>query len=214
MKKVIRFLNLSIPGKVKVETRISFDERSETITTQTVDPIVGIRVFPWMSITIQRPYNPEEKSVWNPNDSLGLNTYTLPIFMDNLIGMQKDLKIPELYKYMGSKLEVDTAAAEKIRRVFMVGNNTVELTAVVIEQPDESKVEGIKMKFNNEQSVALLSLNDIEAMIYTINRVNMDTLSAMAYFNFYKADKEISSIKNNNIVPLVDIQPITLSEDE
>ena len=53
----------------------------------------------------------------------------------------------KVHTYHGKRLELNEEVAAKIRRVFMIGNVTLELSAVVVVQQDESRVEGIKVKF-------------------------------------------------------------------
>ena len=63
----------------------------------------------------------------------------------------------------------------------MIGTVTLELTAVVITQQDESRVEGIKMKYNNEQSTVLLTLNDLRSLIFTLEHTDIDNVSMSLY---------------------------------
>lgn len=210
MKHVVRFQNLLVPEKLRIETKITIDGRVE-YTSNVSDPSTSVRLYPWVLVSLIKTGDVDEsgikvKSVWNPNDSLGLTTYTVPIFTEQLAGIQQDLKTPELYQYTGTRLELNETVASKVRRVFMVGNTTVEFTAVVITQADETKVEGIKIKFNNEQSTTLLTLNDLESIVFTLKNLSTDTLAFMMYTHFLKSG---SKSKNTTMdAPVVDILPL------
>ena len=212
MKHIIRYQNLLITNKLRIETKLVIDDARTPDYTSIVngESYTSIRLYPWITISIVRANETDEsgnrvRGVWNPNDSIGLTTYTLPIFIDYLSGIYADLKIPDLYKYTNSRLELSDETAEKIRRVFMVGNTTIELSAVVITQPDESKVEGIKMKFNNEQSTVMLTLNDLESMTFKLKTIDLDSLSMML-FDYYSNKKPTPTRINNT--PEVDISPV------
>jgi hypothetical protein len=151
--------------------------------------VIILGLFPFVTVALTKQSETDEngnkvKSPWNPNDSLGMTRYTLPIFTRELNGIYQDLKTNNLYTYAGQRLELNEEVASKVRRVFMVGNTTVELSAVVILQPDESRVEGIKMKFNNEQSSVLLTLNDIEALTMALCNMDIDSVALLMYLNY------------------------------
>lgn len=191
MKQSVRYQVLTISNKIRVEIRITVDDvrNPEFISNVNADKSVSINLFPLISISLIRATELDEngnrgKAPWNRNDILGMTKYTLPIFLRELIGLQHDLKTPELYTYTGKRLELNEAIAAKIRRVFMIGNTTLELSPVVIMQQDESRVEGIKMKFNNEQSSVLLTLNDVESLSMNLKLANIDTLVLLMYLNY------------------------------
>ena len=78
--------------------------------------------------------------------------------------------------------------AEKITKKFKVGNNYVELTPVVISLLDDTRVEGIKLKINNEESTVLLTVNDIESLAFTLTNSQFD-LIVINLFKMYKGIK-------------------------
>ena len=161
-KQVVRYQSLVIPGKLRNEVRITVDDKgAEYVSNFDGNKSTSISLFPIVSITLTRQGETDGegnrvRAPWNPNDNLSMTKYNLPVFLNELIGIQQGMKIPELYTYQGKRLELNEEAAQKIRRVFMIGNTTLELSPVVIIQGDDTRVEGIKMKFNNEQSSGIL----------------------------------------------------------
>jgi hypothetical protein len=150
--------------------------------------------MPIINISIVRPAEIDSNGMkvrpaWNPNDTLVTTKFTLPIFITELMGIQSDMKTPELYTYQGDRLELNEEYASKIRRAFMVGNTTVELSAVVIVNSDDTRIEGIKIKFNNEQSTILLSLNELNSVVYNLTHLDADNLTLMLYTHY--ANKSI-----------------------
>jgi len=191
MKQTVRYTVLIISGKLRADVRITIDDvRSpEFMSNNNGDKSTTLGLFPFITIALTKPPETDEngnkvRAPWNPNDSLGMTKYTFPIFVRELSGIYQDLKTNDLYTYTGKRLELNEEVAMKIRRVFMVGNTVVELSAVVIHQSDESRVEGIKMKFNNEQSSVLLTLNDIESLTMTLRSVDIDVVALLMYFNY------------------------------
>jgi len=190
-KQIIRFTNLIIPTKLRSEVRIVIESHRspEYISNFNDDKYTSISLQPLVTLVIVRQTESDEngdrrKAPWNPNDALSMTKVTLPVFVNELIGIQQDLKTPELYTYTGKRLELNEEAAAKVRRVFMVGNMTLELSAVVIVQLDDTRVEGIKMKFNNEQSSVLLTLNEIEALGFNLKNLDIDSISMLMYIHF------------------------------
>lgn len=213
MKQVVRYLNLLIPSKLRVETRITVDDSSnrliESVFERDADKFTNITLYPIVSISLIKPTEIDEdgrrvRSTWNPNDNLGLTKFSLPVFINELVGIQKDMSIPELYSYRGTRLELNEEIASKIRRVFMVGQTTLELSAVVIVTVEENRVEGIKMKFNNENSSVLLTLNELAALSYTLQHMDLDSLSMLMYLNFCQRG---ITYTNRSQSPEVDIIP-------
>jgi hypothetical protein len=197
-----------------MELRITIDENRSTeyhsIFNGTKTITIGI--YPIISISIIRPseINSEgsrEKGQWNPNDILGMTKYNLPIFIQELSDIQQSLKLPEMYTYKGEKLELNEELALKTRRVFVIGNVTLELIAVVISQLDETRVEGIKMKFNNEDSKVLLTVNDIESLLYSLKNLDVDNLSLLLYQDFITKPDKIQVYDSTTLNPKIDILP-------
>ena len=218
MKHTVKYRVLSISNKLSMEARIIVDDTKSVysgtyegskFTNLNINPIIGMSIF--------RPIESDEngmrvKAPWNPNDHLILTKYTFPILFEELNGIQQDMKKPELYTYHGKRLELNETLAESIRRVFMIGDTTVELSAVVIVQSDESRVEGIKMKFNNEQSSVLLTLNELTSLVFNMDHLDIDSLTLSMYSTFINtSNKNTSSSTINMDFPMpttnVDIVP-------
>lgn len=214
MKQSVRFLNLTIPGKLRVEVRITVDDRgSEYVSDFNGNKSASISLMPIIGVSITRPSEIDEngkrvRAPWNPNDSLGMTKYNLPILVEELNGIQEDLKTIDLYTYQGKRLELNEEVAAKIRRVFMIGNTTLELSAVVIVQPeDDKRVEGIKMKFNNEQSSVLLTLNELSSLSFTLQNMDVDSLAMLMYLNYITKPEKPTLFDSSTLSPKVDILP-------
>ena len=212
MKQILKYHSFTIPSKLRCDIKLTIDETRQSEYNGSIEGnlITNISLYPIISLSIIRAFEMDEdgkriRGPWNPNDSLVMTKYTLPIFISELETIQKDMKIPELYTYHGKRLELNEEIAEKIRRVFMIGNTTLELSTVVIVQDDETRVEGIKVKFNNEQSSILLTLNDLDSIIFNLNHIDVESIALMMYTNFVKRGEINSS--SNNIKQNVDILP-------
>ena len=64
---------------------------------------------------------------------------------------------------------------------------------------------GSHVKFNNEQSSILLTLNDLDSIIFNLNHIDVDSIALLMYTNFVKRGEINSSF--NNIKQNVDILP-------
>lgn len=219
MKQVVKCHCLTIPKKVRMDIRITVDDRNAPEFRSTRDDAQStiITVYPTISIQIIRAAEIDEngkftKAPWNPNDSLGMTKYNYPIFVTELMGIQQDMKTPELYTYQGKRLELNEAAAAKIRRVFRIGSMTLELSAIVISQPgvdgEDTRVEGIKMKFNNEQSSVSLTLNELDTLVYTLNHLDVDSMGLLMYLNYVNKPGNPTKFDTSISKPVVDIQPL------
>lgn len=214
MKQYVRYQTFVVPKKFRVEIRITIDEKGgEYIsTTSAGDKSSSISFFPIVSLNIVRPSEIDESGMrkkvpWNPNDSLGMSRFNLPIMVRNLKQIQADMKIPELYTYQGKRLELNEAIAEKIRNPFPIGNVIVELSAVVIVQPDDTRVEGVKIKFNNEQSAVLLTINELEVLTYNLDHLDIDSVSLLMYLNYITKPNHPTEFTDETLSPKVDIIP-------
>lgn len=215
MKESVRYRCLTIPGKVTIDIRLVVDTRGVEFSSVSGDGTKNttIAFYPTINLNITRaPTMGEDgkmmRAPWNPNDSLGMTKFNAPIFLKELAGIQKDMEIPELYTYHGKRLELNEEIAAKIRRVFMIGNVTLELSAVVVVQPDESRVEGIKVKFNNEQSSFLLTLNELNSLVYNMDHMDIDSIALLMYLNYISRPDHPKSFDPSTLQPKVDIIPI------
>lgn len=210
MKQYARYQTLLIPGKLRCDLRITVDDRgSEYSSNKDGNKSTSISLMPIISVGIIRPSELDEagnrvRAPWNANDNLGMTKFNFPLFIEEIKGIKEDMKIPELYTYHGKRLELNEEIAAKIRRPFVIGSMTVELSAVVITQPDESRVEGVKMKFNNEQSTVLLTINELNSLVYNLDHMDIDSLSMFMYLNYITKPEHPTAFNSNN---LVDIQP-------
>ncbi len=212
MKQVITYNFGNIPSKLRASVRIIVDEKSaEYSSTYGETANTTITLAPIINLGIIRPAEIDEngnrtRAPWNANDNLSMTKYTLPIFIDELKSMKENMKTPELYTYQGKRLELNEAKAEDVRSPFMIGNTTVELSAVVIVK-DEDRVEGIKMKFNNEQSSVILTLNDLTSLIYSLDSVNIDSLAMLMYLNYVTKPDKPKTFDTSSFQNQVDIVP-------
>jgi hypothetical protein len=184
----------------------------EYINTFNGDNHASLTLYPILGLNIVRETSTDEngafvKPTWNPNDMLTMNKYSIPVFINELNSIYQALKLPDAYKYTGKRLELNESIASEHRKVFMIGQTTVELSMVVITQVDESRVEGIKMKFNNEQSSVLLTINDIETLLFNLTHSNIDLLAVNLYNFFRDKSPSSKSLPDIDIQPIVDIQP-------
>lgn len=218
MKQIVKYRSLSIAGKLTVDIRITIDDRAAEYTSLfDGNKSTGISFFPLILLSLTKPMETDDtgkriRAPWNPNDNLALTKFNLPIIHDELSNIQQDMKTPDLYTYHGKRLELNEDAAAKIRKVFMIGNVTVELSAVVvINTDDESRLEGIKMKFNNEQSTVLLTINELNSLIFNLGHMEVDTIAFMMYLNYIQRPEKPKMFDASNINPspavTVDIKP-------
>ena len=223
MRRNLRYTCLTIPNKLRCDIRISLEvgKGEYTSLTSSGDESTSISLFPSIILSIIRPVEVDEtgrriKAPFNVNDSLSMNRYNLPIFVNNLITIRKDMEKPELYTYQGKRLEINEELAKKIRNPFVVGRMTVELSAVVITQPDETRVEGIKLKFNNEQSSVLLTLNELDSLIFNLKSVDIDNIAMLMYLNYFTKPGHPDTFNASNIDTSsnVDILPKEKDYDE
>lgn len=205
MKQTIRYTFLTIPGKLRGDIRLVVDsERSPEYSGTTPDGSItnSLTIYPALSLSIIRVPDMDEngqrvRAPWNPNDYLPMTKFNLPIMIDELKGMIEDLKTPELYTYHGTRLEINEGAADKIRRPFMIGNNTVELSAVIVMKDDE-RLEGVKLKFNNEQSSVTLTLNELTSLCYNLDHIDIDSMSLTLYCNWLKGAVGVAGTGGND----------------
>ena len=193
MKRSMKFLILTIPNKLRVDVKVITDDTNVSEYISSGGDVCSLTLYPLVSISIVRGFELDENGVkvrppWNPNDSLPLTKYNVAVFLKELKEINSDMKIKELYNYFDKRLELNDDVAEKIVRKFKVGNNCVELSPVVIKLIDDSRIEGIKLKINNEESTVLLSLNDIEAVIYCLDHLSSDVIAFMLFDRFMKGN--------------------------
>lgn len=212
MRYVIKYQVMIIPGKLKVEVKLNIDDRSMFESTYNDIMSTSLTLYPVIGVSIIRPPvvnddGTRSRAVWVANDNLGMTKYSMVKFINELSEMRKDMNTPELYTYQGKRLELNETIAASKRRPFMIGNTAVEFSPQVIVQEDESRIEGIKMKFNNESSAVMLTLNDMDALEHNLRNTNVDILSLMMYKGFMKSDKQKTSFDPTSFQTKVDIKP-------
>lgn len=214
MKQIVRYRFMTIPNKLYADVRVTVDENSRTETKNSYEggKSTNLVLLPMINVQILRPLETDEtgrrfRPMSNLNDSIGLTKFNYPIFVNELTGIYEDMRTPDLYVYTGDRLDLNEKAAEKIRRAFTVGRSSIEFRAVVIEQPTDSgtveRIEGIKMKFNNEDSTVLLTLREIESMLWIMKGIDIDNIVLTMYLSFI----ERSSYEYKK--PIVDIEPLS-----
>lgn len=219
MRESVRYRVLTIPGKIRVEVNLPIDDRRNPEYTSNNDggSTTSVILYPYVSIGILRASETDEngnriRAPWNPNDNLSMTKFSFPIFLEELRGIAKDMKIPELYTYHGKRLELNEELAAKVRRVFMIGSTTLELsTVVVVNELDDTRVEGVKVKFNNEQSSFTLTLNELTSLLYSLDHMDLDVLSLSIYQIWLKApaSSKPKFLDPAAFQPKVDILPKT-----
>lgn len=226
MKQVVRYTNFTIPDKLTCETRITVDDRGVEYTSSFEGTKSStLRIFPLITLTIIRPSEIDDngnrvKAPWNQGDSIGMTKYNLPIFINKFKEIQNEFKTPDLYTYHGKRLDLNEEVAKNIRKVFPIGNAAViEISATivnVVENNIEKKVEGVKLKFNNEQHHVLLTLNDITSLIHNLDHLDVDSLGFQMYQAYIsKPDKSSSNITLPAAEkPKVDIMPLEIPTDD
>jgi len=202
MKQIVKYRILTIAGKLTMEVRLTVNDSAAYISMRDGVKYVNVNMTPFIGISLTKPAEIDEsgnriRAPWNPNDHLGLTKYNLPILYEELHGIQQDMKQANLYTYHGKRLEINENLAEKVRRVFMIGNITVELSAVVIVQLDETRVEGVKMKFNKEPHSVLLTVNELNSLVFNIAHMDIDAITLAMYQAFI--DKPANSITSNTV---------------
>lgn len=191
MKKSMKYTVLTVPNKLKVDIKLITDDLVPSEFVSLNKDVMSLSLYPLISVSIVRPFEIDENGIkkrppWNPNDSLAMTKYTLPIFLKELVDINEDIKIKEMYNYFNDRLELNEELGQKVTRKFKIGNNSVELRPTVISMIDDTRIEGIKLKINNEDSVVLLSLNDVEALIYTLKNCSVDMIAFLLYNRYMK----------------------------
>jgi len=216
MKQIVRYKFLSIPHKLAGEIRLTIDSKSVAYTsTYEGGRSTNVSMMPSVVLTIMRESERDEngrfvRPPWNPNDSIPLTRYHVPLLLMEMKEIYKDMKIPEMYKYHGDRLELNETLASKSRKVFIIGSVTVELVPVVIQRDETTAIEGIKMKFNNESSTVALTLNEFYSLIYQIEKLNLDVMVTWMYDKYITDEAKEPYQRKPRVRPaIVDIEPKT-----
>jgi len=226
MKRQVKYRVLTIQSKLAVDIRLTADTNNaiqqnrtfafgETTTELNGDFYTSVNLFPFININIIRRGDLDENGVWRKapfsrDDNIGLTRYQLSIFIAELQRIHEAIRIPEMFSYFNKRLQVNEELANKYRRVFTIGSTTFEMLPLVITQPDDTRVEGIKLKFNNEQSSVLLTLNDLDSLSFTLTNLDIDTIVWLMYLTYLRTGEtnvnqpQVSTIRKG---PVVDILP-------
>lgn len=211
MKHSLKYRFLTIPNKLTADLRITVEDRqTEFNSAYDGGKSTSITLFPFITLQILKLGEVGDdgrriRPQWNSNDSITMTRFTFPIMLRELTAIANDLKIPEMYSYTGTRLDINSEYAEKARRVFMIGNTTLELIPVIIEQGEDTRVEGIKMKFNNEQSTVGLTINELDSLISQMNHTDIEVLTMTIYNRYIMGVPEVPERGYDR--PIVDIQP-------
>ena len=202
---------MNIPGKLKCEIRVTINTegtmRTESTYSSANSEGYTLNLAPLYQITIIRRNDSESgvPPVRNMSDSISLTKYHMSIFLDNLTAVYNGLKIPSMYGYdAGNKLQLNEVEATKIIKIFKVWNTAIEMAPVVILNSDDTRMEGIKLMFSNEESMVLLTLTDIEALMFGMNNADMDAVA----IGLFQASKSTDFQKTNFDKPATNTSPV------
>lgn len=213
MKQTTSYRFLSIQNKIRGDLKIIIDtdRNPEYVSNNASGTNTSIAFYPIVTLTIIKPPQIDENGQrvqvpWTINDSLSMNKINLAIFKNEFKEIMNGMKTPELYTYHGKRLELNESIAEEVRRVFMINPTmTVELSPVVIMQ-DDDRLEGIKIKFNNEQSTVTLTLNEVTGFYEVISKLEIDSVAMLLYLNYASRPDKPKQFDALN-PPNVDIVP-------
>lgn len=216
MKQIVRYKFLTIPRKLTGDLRLTLDNKSVVYSNMYEGgKSTNIAFMPTAVISIMRETERADdgrfvRPPYNPNDSIPLTRYHVPLLLQEMKSLYKDMQIPEMYKYHGERLELNEGLATKARKVFVIGNTTVELVPVVIQRDESSAIEGIKMKFNNESSTVVLTLNEFYSLIYQLDKLDFDKLVTWMYDRYVDGEakepyQRVTKIPKKPAI--VDIEP-------
>lgn len=214
MKKILKYRFMTIPKKLAGDIRVTIDDRSpEYRSNYDSGETISLRLMPFITLSIVRPATQDDegrtvRAPFNLNDSLGMTKFNLPIFIDNLGSIREAMKTPNLYTYQGQRLEINDKSAEVARRVFTIGSTVIEMIPVVIEIDESNKVEGIKVKFNNEGSSFTLTLNEMTSLYWNLNHIEIDDTAISMYKTYITSSSATTTINTpKQYQPIVDISP-------
>jgi hypothetical protein len=201
MKRKLTYRLLTIFGKLSVEVGLYIDPTKRfpngeySSQSQEGTYFTGINLQPSLTIGIIRPSETDEngnrsRAPFNKNDNLLMAANQLPIFLKELEAIIAAMRIPEMYSYAGKRLVVNDDLVLQHRRLFTIGAgqvaSTIEIVPVVILQPDETRIEGIQMKFNDDHSTVLLTLNDLEVLSHYLKVADINGIALTMYANWCK----------------------------
>lgn len=219
MRHIVRYRYMTIPNKVIGELRITVEDRQSEYrsmfdggkaTNLTLYPIVHVQLLPNQASEVNDA-GLRTRVPWDINDSIGLTKFTLPIFINEFKEFYESMKTPDLYSYRGERLELNDSVATKVRKVFIISTTTIEFTAAVLVDQNNTLLEGMKMKFNNEKSSVLLTLNEMTAILYNLTHLEVDALSLMMYTHYARTNE--TDIKSNaRKAPVVDITDVPVEK--
>lgn len=213
MKQTTSYRFLNIQNKIRGDLKIIIDtdRNPEYVSNNASGTNTSIAFYPIVTLTIIKPPQIDENGQrvqvpWTINDSLSMNKINLAIFKNEFKEIMNGMKTPELYTYHGKRLELNESIAEEVRRVFMINPTmTVELSPVIIMQ-DDDRLEGIKIKFNNEQSTVTLTLNEVTGFYEVISKLEIDSVAMLLYLNYASRPDKPKQFDALN-PPNVDIVP-------
>lgn len=215
MKQIVRYRFMTIPNKLHADIRLTVDDdsRAELKSTYEGGKSTNLVLLPMINLQIVKPLESDAngrrfRPLPQLNDSIGLTKFNLPTFIMELKAIFNDMKTPDLYTYRGDRLDINEGLADKVRRAFIIGRTSIELRPIIIEQPNETgaidRIEGIKMKFNNESSIVYLTLREVESILWTFNHLDIDNLILNMYLSFIDRSSTSSYERSK---PVVDIVP-------
>lgn len=189
-RQFVRFRMLTIPNKFFMTFRISVDDRVEFHGS--IGENVTLTLYPYIEIQVSRPREYDQGStttrVWNPNDRIELTRFTQPLFIHEIDAALESMKLQEMYVYTGDRLDLNFKLAEEKKRVCQIGGVYVSIIPTVIEI-DGKRLEGLRFIFNKEDSAFSLTLTEIEAFRYNLDKINIDAMALQLYEIFRKTGK-------------------------
>lgn len=168
---------------------------------------LSLNVFPILTLEMM-----DKTDGWKPDKTIILTQRNIFYLIQSLKKINKAIYKEDMFVYdERNELMVYKDMAEKhTERVYKLGNHKLLLKPSVVYSPQEEAYEGIVMYFNNTNNVVQVNLDDLNALIYTLDKIDLFTYSQhMLNYYVYSMNNpdKIQKEKSKKTVNIIDFKP-------
>jgi hypothetical protein len=138
-----------------------------------------LKITPHPYLVIDISGSADKGETWNNNKSITLGDYGIFIMLGGLQEALKNIRNPDMFKYMNNHLMVNKELAKRLTVSRFISNKKVILTPVVVydENNAEIEYEGFAFMIDTMDNFCMLTLEEAEFLMYKLRTTNLIGLS-------------------------------------
>lgn len=174
-----------------------------TMSTFTIQGVEYLKLHPYPYLTIDIAKSGDKGDAWNSNLQVNINSLYMFRLKKTLQELLDNFPTKNLYYKQNGKLVVNQDIAGPLARVVKTNTKVIKLVYAVVpdEENKEIEYEGISFMINTMDSFCLLTYDELEFLIYYLDKINLDQL-ALEALHLYLTELIFNRVFKREVKPI------------